>query len=128
MKATFDDLIVIEEFGEIMAKGVVEYFADQSNIDEINELLSCGLNIVHETVTGEGVFTGEKIVLTGTLTIKRDEASKLIKENGGEVVSSVSKNTTIVLAGENAGSKLDKARALGIKIIDESEFMNLINK
>ena len=128
IKATFDDLIVIEDFGEIMANGVVEYFANQDNIAEINELLSCGLNIVHETVTGEGVFTGEKVVLTGTLTIKRDEAAKLIKENGGEVVSSVSKNTTIVLAGENAGSKLDKARALGIKIIDESEFMNLIGK
>ena len=128
MKASFEDLIGIEEFGEIMANGVVEYFANQDNVDEINELLSCGFNIVHETVKGDGVFTGEKIVLTGTLTIKRDEASKLIKENGGEVVSSVSKNTTIVLAGENAGSKLDKARALGIKIIDESEFMALIGK
>ncbi len=126
--ATYEDLIAIDDFGEIMAKGVVEYFANQENIAEINELLSCGINIVFETVSGEGVFNGEKVVLTGTLTIKRDEASKLIKENGGEVVSSVSKNTTIVLAGENAGSKLDKARALGIRIIDETEFMALLNK
>lgn len=125
--ATYEDLIAIDDFGEIMAKGVVEYFANQENIAEINELLSCGINIVFETVSGEGVFNGEKVVLTGTLTIKRDEASKLIKENGGEVVSSVSKNTTIVLAGENAGSKLDKARALGIRIIDETEFMNMLN-
>ena len=128
INATYEDLIAINDFGEIMAKGVVEYFSNQENIAEINELLFCGINVVFETVSGEGVFNGEKIVLTGTLTIKRDEASKLIKENGGEVVSSVSKNTTIVLAGENAGSKLDKARALGIRIIDETEFMALLNK
>ena len=128
INATYEDLIAINDFGEIMAKGVVEYFSNQENIAEINELLFCGINVVFETVSGEGVFNGEKIVLTGTLTIKRDEASKLIKENGGEVVSSVSKNTTIVLAGENAGSKLDKARSLGIRIIDETEFMALLNK
>ena len=66
------------------------------------------------------------MVLTGTLSIKRDEAGKIIKSLGGEIVSSVSKNTTIVLAGENAGSKLDKARSLGIRIIDEEEFNNMI--
>ena len=128
INVTYEDLIAINDFGEIMAKGVVEYFSNQENIAEINELLFCGINVVFETVSGEGVFNGEKVVLTGTLTIKRDEASKLIKENGGEVVSSVSKNTTIVLAGENAGSKLDKARSLGIRIIDETEFMALLNK
>ncbi len=125
--ATFDDLISIEEFGEIMAKGVAEYFDIEENLNEINELLSLGVDISHQNSVGEGVFSGEKVVLTGSLTIKRDDATKIIKSLGGEVVSSVSKNTTIVLAGENAGNKLDKAKALGIKIISEEDFYEIIN-
>ena len=74
-----------------------------------------------------GVFAGEKVVLTGTLSgYKRDEAAEIIEKMGGSVAGSVSKNTTMVLAGENAGGKLDKARALGIKIIDEETFKTLI--
>ena len=75
------------------------------------------------------VFEGLKFVLTGTLpTLKRAEASKLIEENGGIVVNSISKNTSIVLAGEEAGSKLEKAKDLGIRIIDESTFLDLMNQ
>ena len=74
-----------------------------------------------------GVFEGEKFVLTGTLLdFKRDQATKIIESLGGEVMSSVSKNTTIVLAGENAGSKLEKAKKLGVKIMDEDAFKLLI--
>ena len=75
----------------------------------------------------KGVFSGEKIVLTGSLEkYTRSQASKIIEENGGETVDSVSKNTTLVLAGDKAGSKLDKAKKLGIKIITEEEFDKLI--
>ncbi|HBF86287.1 MAG TPA: DNA ligase, partial [Clostridiales bacterium] len=76
----------------------------------------------------EGVFSGENVVFTGTLTeFKRGDAGKIVEDNGGTVQSSVSKSTTLVVAGEAAGSKLDKARALGIKIIDEEEFKKLFS-
>ena len=75
-----------------------------------------------------GSFSGQKVVLTGSLTdFTRGEAAKLIEERGGEVLSSVTKTTTLVVAGEAAGSKLEKAKSLGIKIIDEEEFKGLLN-
>ena len=89
---------------------------------EIEKLFSLGVEIIKEEKIS-GVFSGEKIVLTGSLTsFTRDEAKKLIEERGGETSDSVSKAVTLVLAGEKAGSKLEKAKALGIKIIDESQF------
>ena len=90
-------------------------------------MLDLGVNIKYQKEKAQGVFSNEKVVLTGTLTdFKRDEASKIIESLGGEILSSVSKSTTLVLAGENAGSKLDKAKKLGIKIIDEETFKMLI--
>ena len=125
--ATLEDLLTVDDFGEIMAKCVVDYFSDSYNIKEIDELLSLGISITHEDIKGEGVFSGQKVVLTGTLSnYKRDEAGKIIISLGGEVVSSVSSNTTLVLAGESAGSKLDKAKKLGIKIISEQDFIEMI--
>lgn len=86
-----------------------------------------GVEIIYSSEQKTGVFSGEKVVLTGTLSdYKRDQAGKIIEELGGEVQSSVSKTTTLVLAGENAGSKIDKAKKLGIKIIDEQTFKMLI--
>ena len=106
----------------------VDYFNDQENVNEINELFSLGIKVnSSENVSEDGVFKGEKVVLTGTLIdFKRDVAGKIIESLGGEIVGSVSKNTTLVIAGENAGSKLDKAKSLGIKIIDEDMFKSLI--
>lgn len=125
--ANLEDLIKIEDVGEIVAKSIFDYFNNQNNIDEITKLLSLGVEPIFESAIGEGVFSGEKVVLTGTLTdFKRDDAQKIIEKLGGTVVGSVSKNTTIVLAGENAGSKLDKAKALNIKIITENDFKSLI--
>lgn len=125
--ASFDRLNSIDEIGDIIAKAIVDYFGDEKNKKEIQKLLELGVEINYPSVTVSGVFSGEKVVLTGTLQdFKRDEASKIITDNGGEIMSSVSKNTTLVLAGESAGSKLDKARALGIKIIDEDTFKSLI--
>lgn len=126
--AKIENLLEVQDVGEIIAENIYKYFADENNLLEIDKLLSSGVKIKEsERRERGGVFSGEKVVLTGTLeSYKRDEAGKIIESLGGEVVSSVSKNTTIVLAGENAGSKLDKARALGIKIIDEETFKSLI--
>lgn len=123
-----EELLKIEEIGEIIADCIVQYFSSPENVAEIEKLLSLGVEIVVEdTETVGGVFSGEKVVLTGTLSLfKRDEAGKIIERLGGQVVGSVSKKTTMVLAGESAGSKLDKARELGIKIIDEETFKDLI--
>ena len=128
MSATYLDLIVLNEIGEVLANNIVEYFADQDNVSEIEELLKIGIKPeFSEEITGD-VFKGEKVVLTGALTnYKRSEAQKIIESLGGEVMSGVSARTTLVIAGEDAGSKLDKARALGIKIIDESQFIDIIN-
>ena len=127
MLSNQEKLLQIDEVGEIIAECVVNYFSDQENIDEINGLFSQGVKILYEQKSQDGVFLGEKVVLTGTLSqYKRDDAAKIIESLGGEIMSSVSKNTTMVLAGENAGSKLDKAIKLGIKIIDEETFKLLI--
>lgn len=121
-------LLKIPDVGEIMADGIVSYFNDEENFSEINRLFSFGVKPFFDQAKKSGVFSGEKVVLTGTLSgYKRDEAAKLIEERGGEISSSVSKSVTLVLAGESAGSKLEKAKALGIKIIDEERFNELIN-
>ncbi len=129
VRATEDDLLTIPEIGDIMAKNISDFFASEKNLEEIEKLVSLGVKIIEEEEQSAktGVFTGERVVLTGALEgFKREEASKIIEDLGGEIVSSVSKKTTLVLAGESAGSKLDKARSLGIKIIDEETFKSLI--
>lgn len=126
--ATKEQLLEVPDIGEVIAQAVYEFFRDEGNLAEIKKLLSVGVKIVAvKRSTEKGVMSGEKVVLTGTLlNYKRDDAAKIIERLGGEIMSGVSKNTTLVLAGENAGSKLDKAKSLGIKIIDENEFENLI--
>lgn len=128
--ATVEELSAVEDVGEIIAQSVFDYFHRQENLNEIDKLLSVGVKIKSCTAEEKnGIFSGEKVVLTGTLLeFKRDDAAKIIENAGGEVMSGVSKKTTLVIAGENAGSKLDKAKTFGIKIIDEDEFKKLINK
>lgn len=127
MSAKKEQLLQIEDVGEIVADCVINYFTDNENKKEINELFELGVNIIYVGKKNGGIFDGEKFVLTGTLSQhKRDDAAKIIENLGGEIMSSVSKNTTVVLAGENAGSKLEKAKKLGIKIIDEDTFISLI--
>lgn len=128
MSAKKEDLMEMDDVGEAVADSITGYFADSDNVRETERLFAAGVTPgkAPEAVLG-GAFSGQKVVLTGTLSeYKRDEAAKLIESLGGEVSSSVSKNTTLVVAGESAGSKLDKARALGIKIIDETEFKSLL--
>ncbi len=130
-KADTQRLLTISDVGEIVAECIVEYFNNPKNVIQIERLLDSGVKIVYSNygdgANNVGAFSGERVVLTGTLTdFKRDEAGAIIEKLGGEVLSSVSKKTTMVLAGESAGSKLDKARTLGIKIIDEETFKMLI--
>ncbi len=128
--ANFDELIAVKDVGEVTAKAIEDYFKNQKNVDEINQLISLGV-VVNESQSNaneNGVFKGQKVVLTGSLQYyKRSEAQKIIEAQGGEVMSSVSKLTTLVIAGAEAGSKLSKAQALNIKIIDENEFVSLIS-
>ena len=129
-KASIDDLMSIRDIGEIIAENIKSYFEDQKNLELLQELKEAGVIITNNAVMAQnGVFSGLKIVLTGTLpTYSRNEAKELIEQNGGEVVSSVSKNTDLVLAGSDAGSKLEKAKNLGIKIIDEEVFIQMLKK
>ncbi|MBR4420371.1 MAG: NAD-dependent DNA ligase LigA [Clostridia bacterium] len=126
-QATFDDILSTDEIGEIIANNIVRYFESEENLKELNNLKDIGINPVYSEVVLGDIFKGAKIVLTGTLQkYKRAQAQKIIESLGGEVSGSVSKLTTMVLAGEEAGSKLEKAEKLGIKIISEEEFDALI--
>lgn len=128
VKATEEEILAIDGFGEIMAKSVVEFFATEDNLNMIKNLERLGLNMRSLAEIKDERFKGMTFVLTGTLSkFKRSEASKIIESYGGKTSSSVSKKTNVVLAGEEAGSKLTKAQSLGIKIINEDEFENMIN-
>ncbi len=125
--ATVDSLLALENVGEITANAIVAYFQDERNIAELNALKEVGVCPVWSEEKKEGIFSGESVVLTGTLAkFKRSQAQKLIEERGGVCQSSVTAKTTLVLAGEEAGSKLEKAKKLGIKIIGEEEFIAMI--
>ena len=126
-KATVEELIALENVGEITANAIVAYFADETNLAELSALENAGVAPTWSEEKKEGIFSGESMVLTGSLSsFKRSEAQKLIEERGGVCQSSVTAKTTLVLAGEEAGSKLDKAKKLGIKIIDEATFKQML--
>ena len=125
-KADRDALTAVDGIGEILADNIVSYFSNEDNLRLIADLFASGVN-VREAEKKSGVFEGMRVVLTGSLpTYKRGEATALIEENGGEVASSVSKTVDLVLAGSDAGSKLEKAQKLGIRIIDEEEFKRML--
>ena len=129
MEASFDDLNNIPDVGEIIALSVTEYFKDPKNIELVNELKSLGLNTTYKDEVTEGIFFKMKVVLTGSLdSYTRDEAKEIIENLGGNASGSVSKKTDVVIAGEAAGSKLDKAQELGITIWDEEKFKEMINE
>jgi len=121
--AKFEEILKIEDIGEIIAQNIVDFFEDEDNLSEIQRLFDVGVSPVSQTENKSNVLAGLTFVLTGTLpNYARPEMTKLIEENGGKTSSSVSKNTSYVLAGEEAGSKLDKAKTLGVPILSESEF------
>ena len=127
MNASVDDILQIDGFGKIMAESVVEFFSSDSTKELIAKLKEAGVNMKSTNVVEDTRFSGMTFVLTGTLpTLKRAEASKIIESFGGKTSSSVSKKTTYVLAGEEAGSKLDKSNKLGVQVISEEEFKEMI--
>lgn len=129
MSVSVEEVQNISEFGEIMARSVVEFFHHPQTIDTINKLREAGVNLESQgkRKIKDNRFEGMTFVLTGTLpTYSRGEASEIIESYGGKTSGSVSKKTTYVLAGEEAGSKLDKARQLSVSIIDEEEFRKMV--
>jgi DNA ligase (NAD+) len=128
---TAEELTQIKDIGEESAKMVADYFANPENIAYIEKFRSYGVqtDVGHDDpgVPQSSILSGLKFVVTGVLVkYKRDEIEKIIVKNGGEIASSVSKKTDYVLAGENAGSKLEKAQALGVKIINEEKFEEMV--
>ena len=126
MRSDFDTLCSIDGIGEEMAKSIITFFAEDKSRELIDNFSKYGLNMNHKTTKRGSVFSGLTFVLTGTLpTYTRDEASKIITDLGGKVTGSVSKKTSYVLAGEDAGSKLKKANDLGVSVIDEATFISM---
>lgn len=132
LNATEEQLLEAEDIGEVIAKSIVQWRSEPKNRELIEQLRGSGLNFkseLYRAAAPAGPFTGKTFVLTGTLpTLKREEAGAKIEALGGKVSSSVSKKTDYVLAGDDAGSKLEKAQKLNVKIIDEAEFLRMLNQ
>lgn len=128
INASVEEICEIDGFGEVMAISVYDFFKTEKTKDLILRFKQHGVNTVSKSEIKDDRFAGKTFVLTGTLpTFKRSEAQKIIESFGGKCSSSVSKKTDFVLAGEEAGSKLDKANALGVKVINENEFKEMAN-
>ena len=125
--ATYDELCSIEDFGDITARCVLNFFSHPQNIELCRRLTAAGLVTESTAKKADDTLAGQTFVLTGTLpNMTRDEASALIKAHGGKVSGSVSKKTSYVVAGEEAGSKLTKARELGVAVIDEAALLSML--
>jgi len=129
MKAEEEELQDVDEVGPRIAKSIAEFFAEPRNRELISRLREAGLNLVGTKKERGTALAGQTFVITGTLSnYSRDEAKKLIEDAGGKVAGSVSKKTNYLLAGSDAGSKLDKAKELGIPIIGEQDIERLIRQ
>ncbi|KKW14460.1 MAG: ligase protein [Parcubacteria group bacterium GW2011_GWC2_49_9] len=127
--APFDEFDSISDVGGVVAKSIYEFFKEKDNRRLIDKLIGSGIHIqrVQPTAHNTGALAGKKIVVTGTLaSLSREEAKERIRKAGGDWVTSVSKNTDYVVVGENPGSKYEKAKQLGVKVIDEKEFTELL--
>jgi len=130
MAAKEEELVALEDVGAIVARSIIEFFEDEENRAFVRALLDAGVAPqMHKEEAAGDLFAGMTFVLTGTLpTLTRAQAEELIRANGGKAASSVSKKTSVVLAGESAGSKLEKAKTLGVRIMDANEFLAAIEK
>ena len=129
MNASLEELSNIHDIGPITAEYIREFFNEASNVEMIHQLKMLGVNMDYiDTSTGEeSLFSGKTVVLTGTLEkYSRNEATALLENLGARVSGSVSKKTDFVIYGAEAGSKLDKARALGVTTLSEAEFENML--
>ncbi|MDD4815687.1 MAG: NAD-dependent DNA ligase LigA [Clostridia bacterium] len=127
--ATLEEILTIYNIGEVIAQNIFDYFRNEKNIFQIEKLFEYGVEIEQreEISIEDTIFKNKMVVLTGTMQkYDRHQATEMLENFGAQVVSSVSKNTDFVIAGENAGSKLDKAKSLGIKIIQEEEFYDIL--
>ena len=122
--STYDDIVAVEGIGPTIAGAIVDFFQDPKNRNLVERLEASGVNMIEPKTERGTSFDGETVVLTGTLpTLQRSEAKAMIEQAGGKVASSVTSKTTLVVAGEAAGSKLDKARELGVEIVDEDTLL-----
>ena len=130
MNAETEELVQLEDVGQIVAESITEFFADADNYAFVDRLLRLGVQPkTHAQEDAGTLFAGMTFVLTGTLpTLTRAEAEEIIRKNGGKTAGSVSKKTSVVLAGESAGSKLAKAQSLGVQIMDEAAFLELVSR
>lgn len=126
---TLDELVALENIGEITAKAILAYFADEENAEEFARLKSAGVAPYVKERKAAGAFAGQSVVLTGSLaSMSRTEAQKLIEEAGGVCQSAVTSQTTLVVAGEKAGSKLAKAEKAGIPVVGEEQFLKMLGR
>lgn len=129
--STEEELVSLPDISNIIANGICTYFKTEAVKIEIENLFNAGVKpqtANKQVVSASSFFAGKKVVLTGALSFSRTEATKMLEEAGAEVVSSVSKNTDYVVAGDDAGSKLQKATALGIEILNEQQFLENLKK
>jgi len=128
-RATFDELITVRDIGATVAQSITTFFSNQGNREVIQRMLEAGVAPAVELKQVGGRFTGNTFVFTGTLSrFTRDEAQRLVEAEGGTAVGSVSKKTNYVIAGEDAGSKLTKARDLGVTVLTEDEFVTMMEQ
>jgi DNA ligase (NAD+) len=126
--ATVDDVVSVHGIGDILAESLVSWFADAKARKLVDKLKQHGLTMDEPQTQTGGALKGLTVVITGSLpTLSREQASALVESNGGRVASSVSKKTSFVVVGEDAGSKLEKARQLGVEIIDEAELLRRVS-
>lgn len=129
INATKEELMEIDDLGEITANNIILFFKDEHNRNIIEKLKEYGVNIIQKEKEVSDILNDLTFVLTGKLeNYTREEIKKIIEENGGKISSSVSKNTSYVIAGEDTGSKLIKAEELDIPILTEEEFINMLKK
>jgi DNA ligase (NAD+) len=128
-KATVEELTQIEQIGPVLAKSIYEYFHDNNNLEVIDKLITAGVNPKQKQIKKSDELAGKTFIVTGTLeNYSRAEIEQVIKQHGGKVSSSISKKTDYVLAGTDPGSKLDKALKLGVKVINEKQFLTMLEK
>ena len=131
MNATLDELVNLDDVGQITAESILDYLSDENNIKFINDLIKVGMNPQYEVqeVNTDNIFAGKTVVLTGKLIeLTRNEAKEYLEKYGAKVTGSVTSKTDLVIVGEKAGSKLAKAEQLGIRVINEEEFANMVRE
>ena len=131
MNATLDELVNLDDVGQITAESILDYLSDENNIKFINDLIKVGMNPQYKVqdVNTDNIFAGKTVVLTGKLVeLTRNEAKEYLEKYGAKVTGSVTSKTDLVIAGEKAGSKLAKAEQLGIRVINEEEFANMVRE